>query len=891
MRHGARACVGAASCAMVAEIAPIVSDGDDAEVGMSAKKCGVHNGVQEIVDDAEPFTLMDSPPCVSPGTRRRIVGQRSRLMVQVRAIIRRMYKIQLQKKRTNIGLIGFPMLLLVFLLLLQNVVDQYISSTVVPTLDPPLIPYTLGVQVNTDCIVTVPPDLTWHYVLESDSRFDTSLLGTFDPFANTSADLGSGSGTLLGSMSLDGSYALAGYVVEPGARGFGRSRCQEHRVLTSDGLGPIEIAGAPNTTDDAFNGGTIDINIMSHVSQNAFDNFLYDTHEEIPSAAAGAVYRTLDVDEASDGGAPTSGLLIDATLYYNGSISNSLDVGRLWPRFMAWAVGQLGNVHIIPEGFRLFPAESVELLDIVSIFGPFMFIIVWSLLIPIQVVFLTTERVSGMRLFMEVNGVWPSALWIGFYIFTASFFLLTMVPFYVGCVAFGFRVVTAISPGIVIITMLLWSLIVAAEAMVLATSFKTPSLASTVSYLIIFLTPLIAPTIVQVPVLDISGNATQLNLIALMPRLALYRIFFTWGANVDAGSTGLTFAEVSDDRVRIHEAWGMMILDWFILIALAAYMDRVLTDHDGSKGEHPLFFLRAVRRVLQRLRPGRARTDTGATQNHTLTAMGSVLGTATEMAVLVGSNADVPISEGASLQLVSLGYHITPRVFHDLVSCWPAVVSVFNRRSLHVDARADLSHAAQVALERCANVVVCAIRAYVAREPGIGGQLTASEGGGTDSGQPDPQVSARRRDIVAANTMLVDEKDAIVMKAAAEYGAGVTVSGASRFFELEGIDRPICAFHDVSFHVEPGECLCIIGPNASGKSVLLDTIAGRYRPSRGQIVVNGFTTSFDVLRVRQSVGLCPQFTKLWEGLTGPETLRFYGVMREPFSEPDFSHAE
>jgi len=52
------------------------------------------------------------------------------------------------------------------------------------------------------------------------------------------------------------------------------------------------------------------------------------------------------------------------------------------------------------------------------------------------------------------------------------------------------------------------------------------------------------------------------------------------------------------------------------------------------------------------------------------------------------------------------------------------------------------------------------------------------------------------------------------------------------------------ALSDVSFTVEPGEFLGIIGKNGSGKTVLLKTIAGIYRPTAGRVVVHGPVSTF-----------------------------------------------
>jgi len=49
----------------------------------------------------------------------------------------------------------------------------------------------------------------------------------------------------------------------------------------------------------------------------------------------------------------------------------------------------------------------------------------------------------------------------------------------------------------------------------------------------------------------------------------------------------------------------------------------------------------------------------------------------------------------------------------------------------------------------------------------------------------------------------------------------------------------ICALHDISFELNPGEIVTLIGANGAGKSTTLRTISGLVRPSSGAIEFNG----------------------------------------------------
>jgi ATP-binding cassette, subfamily B, multidrug efflux pump len=74
---------------------------------------------------------------------------------------------------------------------------------------------------------------------------------------------------------------------------------------------------------------------------------------------------------------------------------------------------------------------------------------------------------------------------------------------------------------------------------------------------------------------------------------------------------------------------------------------------------------------------------------------------------------------------------------------------------------------------------------------------------------------------------------------------------------------------DISFTVEPGASLAIVGPTGSGKSALVDLIVRTYDPDRGQIFIDGIDVRRLGLReLRHAVGFVPQETFLFG-----ETLR------------------
>lgn len=90
-------------------------------------------------------------------------------------------------------------------------------------------------------------------------------------------------------------------------------------------------------------------------------------------------------------------------------------------------------------------------------------------------------------------------------------------------------------------------------------------------------------------------------------------------------------------------------------------------------------------------------------------------------------------------------------------------------------------------------------------------------------------------------------------------------------------DTLVKAVDDVSFSVEQGEFVAIIGPSGSGKSTLLHIIGGVDVPTSGSVIIDGTDitklneTALSIFRRRQ-VGLVYQFYNLIPILTVEENL-------------------
>ena len=101
---------------------------------------------------------------------------------------------------------------------------------------------------------------------------------------------------------------------------------------------------------------------------------------------------------------------------------------------------------------------------------------------------------------------------------------------------------------------------------------------------------------------------------------------------------------------------------------------------------------------------------------------------------------------------------------------------------------------------------------------------------------------------------------------------------SSVFLEVNNVNTYYSKLHaiwDISFTVEQGEIVTLIGSNGAGKSTLLKTISGTLSPKVGSIVYNGNEIAGAKASkiVRQGLVLCPEGRQIFPKMTVLENLR------------------
>jgi subfamily B ATP-binding cassette protein MsbA len=93
------------------------------------------------------------------------------------------------------------------------------------------------------------------------------------------------------------------------------------------------------------------------------------------------------------------------------------------------------------------------------------------------------------------------------------------------------------------------------------------------------------------------------------------------------------------------------------------------------------------------------------------------------------------------------------------------------------------------------------------------------------------------------------------------------VRGAISFDRVSfGYDRARPVLHEVSFDIEPGQVVGIVGPTGSGKSTVLSLLPRFYDPELGRVLIDGIDiTHYKLAGLRSQIGFVLQDTMLLHG--------------------------
>ena len=173
----------------------------------------------------------------------------------------------------------------------------------------------------------------------------------------------------------------------------------------------------------------------------------------------------------------------------------------------------------------------------------------------------------------------------------------------------------------------------------------------------------------------------------------------------------------------------------------------------------------------------------------------------------------------------------------------------------------------------------------MADEPEVKAESAAGDGELFEALTPDvaPTVEEFMTESAVANEA---EAEAVEREAELQSGGGMeaasfAVPPVTPFIAFAGVSKSFGSFvvlQDVSFYVNPGETLCILGRSGVGKSVSLQMLMGFLKPDSGTVLVAGQDigglSEREMQEVRRKVTMVFQNGALFDSITVGENVAF-----------------
>ncbi len=85
----------------------------------------------------------------------------------------------------------------------------------------------------------------------------------------------------------------------------------------------------------------------------------------------------------------------------------------------------------------------------------------------------------------------------------------------------------------------------------------------------------------------------------------------------------------------------------------------------------------------------------------------------------------------------------------------------------------------------------------------------------------------------------------------------------------------------IDLEIAAGSLAGLVGPNGAGKTTSLSMMTGLLRPDTGQVLINGHDVWADPVAAKAIIGVVPAEARLFERLSGEETLEYAASAARP----------
>jgi len=104
-------------------------------------------------------------------------------------------------------------------------------------------------------------------------------------------------------------------------------------------------------------------------------------------------------------------------------------------------------------------------------------------------------------------------------------------------------------------------------------------------------------------------------------------------------------------------------------------------------------------------------------------------------------------------------------------------------------------------------------------------------------------------------------------------------SGVHLPFLSNSKTEEVKALQNLCLCVEPDTVMCLLGHNGAGKTTAFNLLSALHTPTSGDAFIASYSASGEADRVRDVIGICPQFDVLWNELTAREHLELFASLK------------
>jgi len=120
-------------------------------------------------------------------------------------------------------------------------------------------------------------------------------------------------------------------------------------------------------------------------------------------------------------------------------------------------------------------------------------------------------------------------------------------------------------------------------------------------------------------------------------------------------------------------------------------------------------------------------------------------------------------------------------------------------------------------------------------------------------------------------------------------GNGAAPEPLLRLDSVDTFYGPIHILQGLNLQVQPGELVCLLGGNASGKSTTLKTVLGIVQPKNGSVLFDGedVTSRSTSYRIGKGIAIVPENRRLFGPMTVLENLEMGAYLQGAGKKEDF----